>query len=43
VKSVLLKNKKYDRRYVAGWLRRFDDSLEGNYLESFRKIEKDFR
>ena len=41
VKSILAKNPKYDSNEIAKWLREFDRSLEENFLETFRKIEKE--
>jgi len=41
VKSILLKNPKYDLVYIKKWLKEFDKSLGGKYLKIFRKIEKE--
>ena len=41
VKSILLKNPKYDLAYIKKWLKEFDKSLGGNFLKIFRNIEKD--
>lgn len=41
VKSILLKNPKYDLVYIKKWLREFDKSLEGKFLKIFRNIEKE--
>lgn len=41
VKSILLKNKNYDRQYVLKWLKEFDLSLSENYSETFEEIVKD--
>jgi hypothetical protein len=41
VKSILLKNPKYDSGYISGWLKEFDRSLNEDFLELFRKIEKE--
>lgn len=39
VKSVLLKNPKFDSAYIMKWLKEFDQSLSSNFLEAFRKIQ----
>jgi hypothetical protein len=41
IKSILLKNPKYDSGEIIKWLKEFDDSLGENFLEVFRKIEKE--
>ena len=41
VKSILVKNPKYDRVYIEKWLKEFDNSLGGKFLKVFRKIEKE--
>ncbi len=41
VKSILLKNPKYDSDYISGWLKDFDHSLGENSLDLFRKIESE--
>jgi hypothetical protein len=41
IKSILLKNPKYDSGEIIKWLKEFDDSLDENFLEVFRKIEKE--
>ena len=41
VKSILLKNPKYDSGEIARWLKEFDHSLGENFLKVFRKIEKE--
>jgi hypothetical protein len=41
VKSILLKNPKYDSRYIASWLEEFDKSLGENFLKGFKEIEKE--
>lgn len=43
VKFILAKNRKYDSNEIAKWLGEFDRSLEENFLETFRKIEKEIR
>jgi len=41
VKSILLKNPKYDSSEIARWLKEFDHSLGENFLKVFRRIEKE--
>ena len=41
IKSILLKNPKYDSGEIIKWLKEFDDSLGENFLEVFRKIEEE--
>jgi predicted nucleotidyltransferase len=41
VKSILLKNKNYDRQYILKWLKEFDLSLSENYSDTFKDIIKD--
>jgi len=41
VGSVLLKNPKYDSRYIEKWLAEFDKSLGEHFLKIFRSIEKE--
>ena len=41
VKSILLKNPKYDSVYIKKWLKEFDKSLGGKFLKVFRNIEKE--
>ncbi len=43
VKSVLLKNPKYDLVYIEKWLKKFDKSLGEKFLKVFKKIEKELR
>ncbi len=43
VRSVLLKNPKYDSRYVQKWLTEFDKSLGEHFLKVFRSIQKEIR
>lgn len=43
VKSILLKNPKYDRAYIAKWLKQFDKSLRSRLLKVFRSIEKEIQ
>ena len=40
VKSILLKNLKYDLVYIEKWLKQFDKSLGEKFLKVFRNIEK---
>lgn len=40
VKSILLKNPKYDFVYIKKWLKEFDKSLGGKFLKIFRNIER---
>jgi hypothetical protein len=41
VKSILLKNLKYDSVYIEKWLRQFDKSLGEKFLKVFRSVEKE--
>lgn len=41
VKSILLKNPKYDLIYIKKWLKEFDKSLGGKFLKTFKNIEKE--
>jgi len=41
VKSILVKNQKYDRVYIENWLKEFDKSLRGEFLKVFRNVEKE--
>ncbi len=43
VRSVLLKNPKYDSRYIQKWLTEFDKSLGEHFLRVFRGIAKEVR
>lgn len=38
VSTILLKNSEYDYQYISRWLRKFDDSLGENFLETFKKL-----
>src|SRR5574341_44874 len=40
IKSILLKNKNYDSRYIMKWLKEFDKSLGREYSRQFKKIRK---
>ncbi len=41
VKSVLLKNQNFDKKYILKWLREFDVSPGENFKEKFEKIVTD--
>ena len=41
VKSILLKNPKYDLVYIKKWLKEIDKSLGGKFYKIFRNIEKE--
>ena len=43
IKSILLKNPKYDPVYIKKWLKQFDKSLENKFSKAFRNIEKEIR
>ena len=43
IKSILVKNPKYDSDYIFGWLKEFDQSLNQNFLETFKKAEEEIR
>jgi predicted nucleotidyltransferase len=38
VRSIILKNPGYDKRYVRKWLKEFDESLGEDFFRSFQKI-----
>jgi hypothetical protein len=40
VKSILIKNPKLDRVYIAKWLCEFDKALDTSYLNSFKAIAR---
>ena len=40
VETILLKNPKYDEKYIKKWLDKFDNSLKKNYFKTFLKISK---
>jgi hypothetical protein len=40
IKSILLKNQKYDSDYIEKWLKEFDKSLSEQFLEIFREIKE---
>jgi predicted nucleotidyltransferase len=41
IKSILIKNPTYDSGEIIKWLKEFEDSLGENFLEVFKKIEKE--
>jgi fido (protein-threonine AMPylation protein) len=43
IKSILVKNPKYNSHYVSRWLKEFDRSLDENFLETFRRTEEQAR
>ena len=43
VKTILLKNPKYDSSYIESWLGEFDKSLDENFLKKFREVKKEIR
>jgi predicted nucleotidyltransferase len=43
IKSILVKNPKYDSDYISGWLKEFDQSLGQKFLETFKKTEEEIR
>jgi predicted nucleotidyltransferase len=43
IKSILVKNPKYDSDYISGWLKEFDQSLSQHFLETFKKTEDEIR
>ena len=43
IRSILVKNLKYDSDYISGWLKEFDQSLNQNFLETFRKMHGEIR
>ena len=40
VRSIILKNPDFNISYIEKWLAEFDSSLNENYLELFKKIQK---
>jgi hypothetical protein len=40
IKSILLKNQKYDSNYIEKWLKEFDQSLNEQFLKNFREIKE---
>jgi len=43
IRSILVKNPKYDSDYISGWLKEFDQSLNQNFLRTFRKMRGEIR
>lgn len=43
VKSILIKNPRYDKRYISKWLKEFDDSLSGGYQDAFERIAEEIK
>jgi len=41
VRSILLKNPKYDKTYILKWLKEFDSALDGNFTSTFQTILSD--
>ena len=37
---MLLKNPDFDKKYVCGWLKEFDQALDGDYLAIFERVAK---
>lgn len=40
VRIICLKNPDYDRKYIITWLKRFDQTLNHNYVKAFQNIEE---
>jgi len=40
IKAILLKNPKFDKRYIKEWLKEFDVSLDESFLSAFEKLLK---
>ena len=40
IKAILSKNPAYDKEYIAEWLKKFDETLSGNYLQKFMDISE---
>jgi hypothetical protein len=38
-----VKNPKYDSDYISKWLKEFDQSLNQNLMETFKKTEEEIR
>lgn len=38
VKSILLKNRRYNSKYILGWLKKFDESLDTKFRKSFKDV-----
>jgi predicted nucleotidyltransferase len=43
IRSILVKNPKYDSGYISRWLKEFDQSLSQHFLETFKKTEEEIR
>jgi len=43
IRSILVKNPKYDSDYISGWLKQFDHSLSQKFLETFKKTQEEIR
>jgi predicted nucleotidyltransferase len=43
IKSILLKNPRYDKKYIITWLKKFDISLGSKYTGSFRSLIKELK
>jgi predicted nucleotidyltransferase len=43
IKSILVKNPRYDSDYISRWLKEFDLSLKQNFLEAFKKARKEIK
>jgi len=43
IRSILVKNPKYDFDYISGWLKEFDHSLSQKFLETFKKTQEEIR
>jgi predicted nucleotidyltransferase len=43
IKSILVRNPEYDSDYILGWLKEFDQSLNQNFRETFKKTEEEIR
>ena len=41
VKSILIKNPKYDSDYIEKWLGAFDQSLGENFLRVFKGVKEE--
>ena len=43
IKSILVKNPEYDQDYISSWLKKFDQSLNQNFIKLFKKTEKELK
>ena len=43
VRAILLKNPNYNVRYIRGWLKEFDKSLNENFSAVFHEIEEEIK